>query len=347
MKMQEPFGGQFRLGNSFNVGAGADQEAAPSNMRNLRISLKQWKMFHAVLDFDGFFGAADSLHLTQSTVSHGVAKLQEQLGISLLELKGRKAQITEEGKILLERSRDLVRHAIELEALAETLRQGLGPEIRLAVDPGFPVDLLMLALKKSSAFSPSVRLNVSEATAEQSRAALRENRVELAISSEAAFGHNGKKLIDIEHVLVAHPDNPLFGLKRPITPAELHSQFQIVVSGSHEPGALALDTRLRQVHQPWRVNSLDRAIDVLRHGAGYTWLPRHQLQTWLDQHQLRIVPFAHGSTHRTPLYLNLGRLLPPEAAAAGFVDALRSCCAQFSYAPENGDLEDHFSTQTR
>jgi DNA-binding transcriptional LysR family regulator len=35
-------------------------------------------MFHAVIDSDGFFGAADSLNVTQSTVSHAVAKLQDQ-----------------------------------------------------------------------------------------------------------------------------------------------------------------------------------------------------------------------------------------------------------------------------
>lgn len=307
--------------------APANGDITPPPARNLRISLKQWKMFHAVIDFDGFAGAANSLHVTQSTVSHAIAKLQEQLGIPLLELKGRKAQITEEGKILLGRSRDLVRNAIELEELAEHVRQGWGPEIRVTADPGFPADLLMLALRRLSSLPRKVRLSVKEAGLHGAKQALHDNAAELAICAQVPFGFTGKELIRIEHVPVAHPNNPFFALKRDITLDDLKNQFQIAVSGSGDHAAA--EERLPRYPRPWHVSSLDSAIKVLRHGLGYAWLPKYQIQKWLDAGQLRILPLAGGTSYKTSLYLIEGRSVTEDSAAARFAEALHACSERF------------------
>lgn len=305
------------------------RESSSLKARNLRISLKQWKMFHAVIDFDGFFGAADNLHVTQSTISHAVAKLQEQLGIPLLELKGRKAQITEEGKILLEKSRDLVRTAIELEELADNLRQGWGPEVRLAMDPGFPPDVLMQALHSTAAFPHKISLNVKDLTPDQARQALHDNEVELAISTQLAFGFAGRQLIEIEHIAVAHPNNPLFSLKRDITVDDLKTQSRIAISGLNHHGAAESAYRLPRYPRPWHVSSLDRAISVLRHGIGYAWLPRYQVQQWIDGNQIRSLPLASGASYKTHLYLISGRAVAVDSAARKFADALHACSERF------------------
>lgn len=311
--------------------APSNSEMTPVPVRNLRISLKQWKMFHAVIDSDGFAGAANSLHVTQSTVSHAIAKLQEQLGIPLLELKGRKARITEEGKILLGRSRDLVRSAMELEELAEQVRQGWGPEVRVTADPGFPADLLMLALRRLSAQPRKVRLSVKEAGLHSARQALHDNVAELAICAQVPFGFAGKELIQIEHVPVAHPNNPLFALKRDITLDDLKTQFQIAVSGASGGDHLAVEggERLARYPRPWHVSSLDSAIKVLRHGLGYAWLPKYQIQKWLDAGQLRVLPLAGGSSYRSRLYLIPGKSVTDDSAAARFAEALHACSERF------------------
>lgn len=303
-------------------------EAAAGRSKSLRISLKQWKMFNAVIDFDGFLEAAENLHVTQSTVSHAIAKLQEQLGVSLLELKGRKAHITEEGKILLERSRDLVKRAIELEELADNLREGWGPEIRLAIDSSFPADLLTLALQRSS-IARGIRLRVNEATPEKAIQALSDNTVDLAISKQVAFGFVGKELIEIEHIAVTHPSNPLFALKRELTPQDLHTQCQIVISDSNDYFLSETDRHFPRHPQPWRVSSLDRAINVLRKGFGYAWLPRHQVQERIDGSQVRILPVADGSSYKTPLFLNVGRPLSADSAIHDFAEALHDCSVRY------------------
>lgn len=299
--------------------------ASQLDSRNLRISLRQWKMFHAVIDFDGFVGAANQLHVSQSSISHALTKLQEQLGVPLLTLHGRKARITEEGKVLLARSRDLVRSAAELEELAEHLRQGWGREVRLAVDANFPPDLLMLAMREQSSSPHKLRISVREAAWEQAGAALQENAADLAISARKIPGFVCRELIEVEHVAVAHPDNPLFALRRPLGLDDLGSQLQVAIAGSADEGASAAGRRPGAYPRPWTVSTLDWAIGALRHGLGYAWLPRHRIQRWLDGDQVRLLPLRQGASFRTKLYLVHGRAASADPALVAFAETLHAC----------------------
>lgn len=312
----------------------AFQEPQSKDTRNFRISLKQWKMFHAVVDCDGFSGAANHLHISQSAISYTLARLQDQLGVTLLRLEGRKAQITEEGKILLSRSRELVRNAMELEVLAENLRQGWGPEIRIVVDHNFPSQLLMLALRRLSPFPLNIRLSVEEGTMDQAEKALHEHTADIAISSQVPMGFIGTELIEIEHVAAAHPEHPLFALKREITVEDLEKQLQIVITGSNESASANLNCRAARYSRLWNVSGFETAIGALRHCLGYAWLPRYRVQRWLDQNQIRILPLISGGAYKTNLYLVFGRSVSANSGAKRFADVLHELTA-------NGPFEDN------
>jgi DNA-binding transcriptional LysR family regulator len=332
MKFSGSMDASLNLNESMTFrGTHMDRQSGSSDARNFRISLKQWKMFHAVVDCDGFTGAASHLHISQSAISYTLAKLQEQLGVPLLKLEGRKAQITEEGKILLERSRALVRSAMELEALAENLRHGWGPEIRLVVDPSFPSQLLMLALRKLSPFPLNIRLSVEEATMDQAEKALHERTTDLAIGTQVPLGFVGNELIEIEYIAAAHPEHPLFGLKREITVEDLEKQLQIVISGSNDYVTADFNYRLPRYTRIWNVSGFDTAIGALRHCLGYAWLPKYRVQRWLDQNQIRILPLNKGSVYKTSLYLIFGRSLNPDSGAKRFADVLCNLAANGSF----------------
>jgi DNA-binding transcriptional LysR family regulator len=91
----------------------------------------------AVVDHGGF-AQGGGLHRSQSSISYTVARMQEQLGVPLLRIDGRKAVLTEAGEVLLRRSRQLVKAAGQLEELAHHMEQGWEPEVRLVVDAAYP-----------------------------------------------------------------------------------------------------------------------------------------------------------------------------------------------------------------
>lgn len=102
----------------------APGRAAPASKYEIQSfcsSLKQWRMLHALIDCGSYAEAAARLHVSQSTLSYTLIKLQERLGVRLLQLEGRRAVLTAPGKLLIERSRRVLDEARELEEFARTL----------------------------------------------------------------------------------------------------------------------------------------------------------------------------------------------------------------------------------
>src|SRR5690554_7889509 len=116
-------------------------------MKAPRVTLDQWRTLQAVVDHGGFAQAAAALHRSQSSVSYTVARMQEQLGVPLLEIVGRRAVLTDAGAALLRRSRHLVQQAQQLEELARNMDQGWEAEVQLVVDAAYPTEHLSCALE--------------------------------------------------------------------------------------------------------------------------------------------------------------------------------------------------------
>ena len=72
-----------------------------------QLDLYQLRAFHAVGQTGSFTGASRRLHLTQSAVSHAVAKLEATAGMALVARRGRELRLTDAGRRLWEASERL------------------------------------------------------------------------------------------------------------------------------------------------------------------------------------------------------------------------------------------------
>jgi DNA-binding transcriptional LysR family regulator len=266
-----------------------------------RTTLEQWAVLDAVVDHGGFAPAADALGRSQSSVSYMVRQLQDQVPVPLLETKGRKAQLTEQGAVLLRRARALLEDARSVEALAASLAQGWEPEIRLAVDTIFPPALLLRALEAFAPVSRATRVELVEAVLSGTQEVLLRREVELAITGMPPPGFLGAPLMPVEFVAVSHPAHPLQRLGRPLTTQDLKAHRQLVVrdSGSRrrlDAGWLGADER-------WTVTNRTTQIELLKHGLGFAWVPREYVWSELEQGELAPLPLAEGGTRNQEIYL--------------------------------------------
>lgn len=75
------------------------------------MDLEAVRTFVAVADAKQFQAAADDMRLTQQAVSKRVAKLERELGVSLLDRTTRRARLSVDGQVFLPHARDLLKAA--------------------------------------------------------------------------------------------------------------------------------------------------------------------------------------------------------------------------------------------
>lgn len=302
----------------------------PHDVHNLYVSLKQWRIFHAVIDCGGFAEAAKALHVSQSSISYTIAKLQDQLGTALLRIEGRKAILTTEGRALLERSRNVLKEAIELETFAKNLGQGWGQEIRLVVDHNFPMHLLTQALSKFGEVGEgAAHVRLSEVVTLQAEDVLRDPNLDLAISERVPLGLLGEPLTEVEYVAVAHAQHPLLQQGREISAIDLakHVQIDMGTAGTAEKTGTSNPKNMRR----WVMNSFDTVVSAVTEGLGYAWLPEHRVRKWLDEGTLVRLPLKDKRACKVILYLIHGRPWCATPAASRLAEVLRT----FAKEPES------------
>jgi DNA-binding transcriptional LysR family regulator len=171
-------------------------------------------------------------------------------------------------------------------------------------------------------------LSIQEANAEHASRALQENAVDFAISAAIVPGFVSRELLGIEYVAVAHPDNPLFALKRDLVSEDLKGQCQVTISGSSDYVLAEEPKRGPHALRYWKVHSLDRAVATLGQGLAYAWLPMYRLQRWLEAGLLRVLPIQGGASRIVKLYLIHGKSVAANPSAEGFAANLRTLGAR-------------------
>ncbi|GAB6035235.1 LysR family transcriptional regulator [Galenea microaerophila] len=96
-------------------------------------TLRQLQVFEAIAHYHSFTKAAESLHLTQPTVSMQVKKLTEAIGIPIFEQIGRKVYLTEAGEILYEAVKGILTTLVEAEEQINRIKGVSGGQIKLSV----------------------------------------------------------------------------------------------------------------------------------------------------------------------------------------------------------------------
>ena len=139
------------------------------------------RTFAAVVDAGGFTRAAERIHLTQSTVSQQIKKLEANIGRTLL-LRDKSTggiQTTEEGEVLLSYARRLLATA---EEAMDVMRKPTAPKtVRLGVPEDFAGRRLIDLLSGFSAASPHIRLDTVSGWSVELRRLLDAGEIDLAL----------------------------------------------------------------------------------------------------------------------------------------------------------------------
>ncbi len=272
-------------------------------MKLPKVTLEQWATFKAVVDEGSFAKAAEQLNKSQSSISYAIAKLEEQLPSPVLSLNGRKAILTEEGKVLYRNASQLLNHAKDIEQLANCLSQGWETEIIIGFDSIIDTTPLFNAIDQFSDQAPHTRIVLLESTLSGTMESLLERKADIVLSGQTPPGFLGRSVATVTMIPVAHTNHPLSRIKSDITEQDLKQHRQIVVRDSgikrnQDTGWLGSEQRLTVTH-------FSLSVQALLRGLGYAFIPSHLADTYINTGQLKALHLATGSERHVQIYLTL------------------------------------------
>lgn len=264
-------------------------------------TLDEWDVVRAVVRLGGYAAAARHLNRSQSTISYTIAKLQEKLGVQIFTLTGRKASLTEFGRVLLAQAEPYLSGFEQLEQRARSLASGGESEIRLSVDSLFPYHRLFATLAESSRRFPHVHFKLRQAALLSPDVEFSTHNAHLCISGIISREYFLHPILDIRIIAVARWDHPLHQLKRQIGRGDMLGHTLVNIEGATNGGPRRQPLAATQRHLA--VTTIEAAVDAVRCGFCFGWLPAYRIQSALDSGE--IIPLRMSTGGERQARLNL------------------------------------------
>lgn len=146
------------------------------------MDLRQLRYFVAVAEERHFGRAAERLHMAQPPLSQQIKQIEAELGVQLLERTTRKVDLTDAGRLLLDRARQLLADADDLIQDVREVGQGVAGVLRVGFAGSATYRLMPSIVRLARTELPGVRLHVvGELLTPRMEQALLENRLDVAV----------------------------------------------------------------------------------------------------------------------------------------------------------------------
>ena len=96
------------------------------------MNLRDLRYLVAVAEHQHFGRAAEACFVSQPTLSTQLKKLEQTLGVTLIERTNRRVMLSPEGEQIVAQAQRILVEVNSLTAMSEQLRDPLGGEVRLA-----------------------------------------------------------------------------------------------------------------------------------------------------------------------------------------------------------------------
>jgi LysR family transcriptional regulator, hydrogen peroxide-inducible genes activator len=241
------------------------------------IKLKDLRYLVALADTRHFGQAAERCFVSQPTLSAQLKKLEESLGVQLVERQPRRVALTQAGEAIVSRARRILEASDEMVALARTHRDPLAGTLRVALLPTIGPYLLPQVAARIRKALPRLELLLYEHQTAPMLEKLRAGELDLGILA-LPVDMEGLDACDLydEPFLVALPAAHRLAKKATLRLEDLDDETVLLLEDGHCLRDQALEACSRVgVHekQDFRATSLETLRQMVATGAGVTLLP--------------------------------------------------------------------------
>jgi LysR family transcriptional regulator, hydrogen peroxide-inducible genes activator len=241
------------------------------------MNLRDLRYLVTLADERHFGRAAEKCFVSQPTLSAQVRKLEEYLGVPLVERRPKRVTLTEMGEKVVQRARRLLQEADAIVEVAKTERDPLAGQLKLALIPTVGPYLLPHVVRPLRKALPRLKLLLYEYQTGPLLEKLRDGEIDLGILAlpVTADGIVEAPLYEEPFTLAVPSTHPLAARDR-VRVADLEGENLLLLEDGHclRDQALEVCSRVHLAEeQDYRATSLETLRQMVASGHGITLLP--------------------------------------------------------------------------
>ncbi len=304
------------------------------------MELRHLRYFVAVAEELHFGRAAARVGIAQPPLSQQIQRLEEELGVKLLQRTQRNVRLTPAGRAFLQHARQTLIQAEQAAAVARSVGQGIGGRLAVGLVSAANYNLLPPTLRRFRRDFPSVEVELREMTTQEQLAALREMRIQVGFMRAPVESERlQRECLLHEPVVVALPAEHRLARQRAVSISALAEEPFVLFPRSYALNyfdqivglcrAAGFSPRIAQ-----EVMQLPTIVGLVGAGFGISLLPESLTKLRFPGVEYR--PLQEAEARVTMLLAWLRELHDPglQPVLDGFVKAARETAA--SYGRESG-----------
>lgn len=126
------------------------------------MTIQRFEAFNKVVQLQNITRAAIELNLTQSAVSHSIKSLEDEIGLNLLVRNRKGVQLTREGKLIYQHTKNIMKAYINLNQEVSSLKGVETGEIKVGTFGSITIHWLPIIIKQFKETYPNIRIKVFE-----------------------------------------------------------------------------------------------------------------------------------------------------------------------------------------
>jgi len=270
------------------------------------VNLQELRYLVAIAEQRHFGRAAEACHVSQPTLSGQIKKLEDELGVTLLERTNKRVALTPAGGQILQHARRALAETAQIEAVARAARDPLIGPLKLGAIPTLAPYLLPLILKPLKQGYPGLTIELWEDQTRVLVENLRNHKLDAALLATEADAPEITEIVLFEEpLLAALPKNHrLAGAKR-VDEQALKDELLVLADGhclsNHALAACGAKhghSHLRGGLQgAMQAATLETLVNLVAAGYGTTLIPALAADS-LKTRRIVLVPLA-GRSRRT------------------------------------------------
>jgi len=272
------------------------------------MNLQELRYLVAIAEHRHFGRAAEACNVSQPTLSSQIRKLEDELGVTLLERTNKRVDITPVGSQILAHAQQALAHAGQMEAVARAARDPLIGALKLGVIPTLAPYLMPLILKPLKQSYPGLNIELWEDQTRSLIEGLRNHRLDAALlATEPDAPEITEIVLFDEPLLAALPPRHRLAHAKLIDERSLTEELLVLAEGHclANQALAACGPKHGQGHSHPRTElqgsmqaaTLETLVNLVAAGYGATLIPALASRS-LARRGIALRPLA-GGTSRT------------------------------------------------